>query len=165
MVISWGWRRWCFLALFLLLNTAAASTVTLKEFVPGSYNAILDSRRGEAFVLVFWSLDCPPCRRELAMLGKLAKERAALPLVLVSTDEIHLSNEVASVLEAHSLSAMESWIFSDDFVQRLRFEVDRHWYGELPRSYFFDPAQGRRATSGILDEEELRAWIRQQLND
>lgn len=153
------------MALLLMLSTATASAATLKDFVPGSYQAILDSRRGEAFILLFWSLDCPPCHRELAMLGRLAKVRPGLPLVLVATDEKRLENKVVSVLEENGLAAMESWIFSDDFVQRLRFEVDRRWYGELPRSYFFDPAHRRRAASGILDEEELRAWLSQQVND
>ena len=158
-------RAWRLMALLLMLNTAAASAATLKDFVPGSYQAILDSRRGEAVILLFWSLDCPPCRRELAMLGDLANERSALPLVLVSTDEKRLSKEVASVLEENGLSAMESWVFADDFVQRLRFEVDRHWYGELPRSYFFVAAHRRRAASGVLDEDELRGWLSQQDNN
>jgi len=153
------------MVLLLMLNTATVTAVTLKEFVPGSYQAIIDSRQGEAFILLFWSLDCPPCHRELAMLGQLAKERPGMPLVLVSTDEKRLAEEVVSVLEDNALSAVESWIFSEDFIQRLRFEVDRRWYGELPRSYFFDSRHRRRATSGILDEDELRAWLNQQSND
>jgi len=148
--------------MLLMLSTAVATASTPRDFVPGSYQAILDARQGQAFILLFWSLDCPPCHRELALLGRVVAEKSGLPLVLVATDEKSLRSEVVSLLEEKGLSAVESWIFADDFGQRLRFEVDRHWYGELPRSYFFDTAHHRHAASGILDEGKLRSWLAQQ---
>lgn len=148
--------------LMLMLSTAATAAPVPRDFVPGSYQAILDAHQGQPFVLIFWSLDCPPCYRELATLGKLAAEQADLPLVLVSTDEKHLAQEAASLIEEKGLSAMESWIFADAFAQQLRFEVERNWYGELPRSYFFDAAHHRHGASGVLNESELRSWLTQQ---
>lgn len=155
------WHRVCYFIL-LMLSTAAGAASIPRDFVAGSYQAVLDAHQGEPFVLIFWSLDCPPCYRELGTLGKLVTEQPDSPLVLVSTDEKRLAQEAASLLEEKGLSAVESWIFAEAFAQPLRFEVDRNWYGELPRSYFFDAAHHRHAASGVLDESELRAWLTQQ---
>ena len=32
------------------------------------------------------------------------------------------------------LGSAENWIFSDGFVERLRFEIDPAWQGEIPRT-------------------------------
>jgi len=39
------------------------------------------------------------------------------------------------------LADAESWIFAEDFVQRLRYEVGSAWHGELPTSYLYSPGQ------------------------
>lgn len=150
------------LLLVSLMSSPAQANAMPREFVAGSYQAILDARQGKAFVLLFWSLDCPPCHRELAMLGEMLVTQPELPLVLVSTDEPEMAHEVVALLNAKGLSAVESWLYADAFVQRLRFEVDRNWYGELPRSYLFDAVHNRHATSGVLDEEALRSWLVRQ---
>ncbi len=146
----------------MMISGAGAIAATPRDFVPGSYQAILDTRQGEAFILLFWSLDCPPCHRELATLGTFVSQQAGLPLVLVSTDEKAMAHEAAIVLQGKGLAMVESWIFADDFHQRLRFEVDRNWYGELPRSYLFDTDHQRSAYSGVLDRAVLRTWLEQQ---
>jgi thiol-disulfide isomerase/thioredoxin len=155
--------RWLrLLMLLLLVSGSGAAGGALREFVPGSYQAILDARQGKPLILLFWSLDCPPCHRELSILGSMVAERPELPLVLVSTDGAGMGREVTALLKEKGLSAVESWLYADDFAQRLRFEVDRNWYGELPRSYLFDGAHNRRATSGVFDEGTLRSWLLEQ---
>ena len=50
-------------------------------------------------------------------------------------------------------------MFADSFVERLRFSIDANWYGELPRSYFFDVNNKMRSHSGIVSKELLAGWF------
>jgi len=42
---------------------------------------------------------------------------------------------------------------------KLRFYIDPGWYGELPRSYFYDAAQQRSGHSGALTRAQLQDWL------
>ena len=131
----------------------------LATFMPGSYEEILKHYQGKPFLMVFWSLDCPPCFKELSMLGALIEDYPALKLVLVSTDSPGDRNELLDVISSKGLATADAWVFQSNS-SRLRHEVDRIWYGELPRSYFFDGQQNRRAVSGVLEREVIEEWLR-----
>lgn len=147
------------LAFLLLLGPLSTVSATeLRPFVSGSYPAIVQAHAGTPFLLVFWSLDCPPCHEELSMLGRLHRERP-FDLVVVATDPSHLADKAGEVLEEKGLAGAETWIFAGDFPRRLRHQVDPRWYGELPRSYFFDAEGGRRAVSGRLERTRVQAWL------
>ena len=133
---------------------------SLSTFLPGSYETILKRYQNQSFLMVLWSLDCPPCFRELAMLGKLMKRYPEFNLVLVSTDSPGDRKELLSVIGGKGVASADVWVFSEANSSRLRYEVDRIWYGELPRSYFFDDQQNRRAVSGILDQDTVELWLR-----
>ena len=81
-------------------------------------------------------------------------------LVLVSTDSPGDRKELLSVIGGKGVASADVWVFSEANSSRLRYEVDRIWYGELPRSYFFDDQQNRRAVSGILDQDTVELWLR-----
>lgn len=132
---------------------------TLQPFQSGSYQAIVDARSGRPFVLAFWSIDCPPCYKELKMFGELLRSQP-LDLVLVSTDGPGAATQVAEVLARFGLAQAETWLFAAP-PERLRFEIDRTWYGELPRSYLFAGGQ-REAISGLLEPATLEAWRQRQ---
>jgi thiol-disulfide isomerase/thioredoxin len=151
------------LASLLLLSTqTVARHTSLHPFIQGSYNNVKIELSGKPFLMVLWSIDCPPCHKELNMLGKLTKERPDLNLILISTDDIGLSDDIASTLKKHGLGEIESWAFADPNVARLRYEIDPKWYGTLPRSYFFDSTHQRSATTGSLEKEPVVAWLEQQ---
>lgn len=95
------------------------------------------------------------------MLGKLIESHPALKLVLVSTDSPDDRKELLSVINGKGVANAEAWVFSRASSSRLRYEVDRIWYGELPRSYFFDGQQNRQAVSGVLDQEAVELWLRE----
>lgn len=134
---------------------------TLKPFTAVSMKTIEQSRAGQTFFVVLWALDCPPCRKELEMLGQLRRQHEGLPLVLISTDSVDQSAGVMAVLRKYSLVDADAWIFADSYAERLRHAIDPQWYGELPRSYFYDCNHSRKAVSGILKEEELKNWLRE----
>lgn len=133
-----------------------------KPFVRGSFEQIVSARQGKPFILNFWSLTCGYCAVELEMLKKLIKKYPRLDLVLVSTDTQEEEKAVAATLAKFSLGKAESWIFADSFAERLRFEVDRKWQGELPRTYFFSPGKEVKAISGKLEYHELEQWVTEQ---
>lgn len=150
------------LALLTALQPAALAAQELKPFVRGSRQAITAARTDKPFILAFWSLSCTYCATELVMYGKLLEKYPALDLVLVSTDAPSDSAEIAATLDKFALGRAENWVFADSHTERLRFEIDREWYGELPRSYFFD-AQGEvKAASGELEQAEVERWIARQ---
>ncbi|MDO8343138.1 MAG: hypothetical protein Q7T48_08070, partial [Cellvibrio sp.] len=68
--------------------------------------------------------------------------------------------EIARTLQKYPLKKAESWVFADSFVERLRYEVDMQWYGELPRTYFYDAQGHALALSGKLDYAQIERWIR-----
>ena len=59
------------------------------------------------------------------------------------------------MLEKHHLNDVENWVFADANSQKLRFEIDPSWYGELPRTYFFDSAHNRNGNSGLLAVQDF----------
>ena len=141
----------------------AWSANEIKPFVRGSYQQIVAARQGKPFILDFWSLSCGYCMAELDMLGKLAKKYPRLELVLVSTDTLEEEQQLASeTLAKFSLNKAEAWIFSDSYIERLRFEIDRKWQGELPRTYFFSAKGEANAISGKVEQKEVEKWIKEQ---
>lgn len=147
-------RGLLFLLAFLWFTPLTAAEI--RPFTSGSYGKIVDARGDAPFLLAFWSIDCPPCYAELEMLGKHLAEQP-FDLVLVSTDAPGAEAEVSRVLAKFGLADAENWIFAAAY-ERLRFEVDRTWYGELPRSYLFGP-QGRKTVTGTLEAETLQRWL------
>lgn len=144
------------LAGLLSCGLAAAET---RPFVPGSLEQIASTRAGRAFVLVMWSVDCTSCMRELDNLAAQFKRHPELELVMISTDEAEQSARVDPTLAKHGLSAVESWVFGSGNVRKLRHEIDKDWYGELPRSYFYDTSHQRVPLSGVISDEHIEAWI------
>ena len=151
----------CLLGLLLCLSCACSSAAQIaKHFVRGSYQEIVSARAGKPFIISLWSLDCTYCRDDMVLFGKLLKKYRDLDLVLISTDTPEQMKEIAYTLQKYPLKKAESWVFADSFVERLRYEVDTQWYGELPRTYFYD-AQGHvLALSGKLDYAQLERWVR-----
>ncbi|MGH8608413.1 MAG: TlpA family protein disulfide reductase [Gammaproteobacteria bacterium] len=152
---------WVTLAAVLLLAAAQprAETNTIGRFVSGSLSTILATHEKEAFLMALWSLDCPPCREELALLGEIHRENPWLRLVLISTDDGSQAETAQEVLHESGLDNVESWIFGEPNAQRLRYEIDAAWYGELPRSYFYAANHKRVSVSGALKPQHLEAWL------
>jgi outer membrane protein W len=96
------------------------------------------------------------------MFKKLARKYPRLDLVLVSTDTPEEEKLVSSTLAKFSLGKSEAWVFADSFTERLRFEVDKKWQGELPRTYFFSANGDVAAISGKLEQKDMEQWAKEQ---
>lgn len=153
-----------FVIVYILCFCSTASPVKAESeprlFEPDSLQTIEKLHNGRPFLLVLWSLDCPPCREELDLLSELSKRNREFQLVLVSTDTEESSGQLAAVLESHQLGKAESWVFSEAGAERLRYKIDPDWYGEIPRSYFYDQNHQRTALSGALKKEQIVDWLK-----
>jgi hypothetical protein len=72
---------------------------------------------------------------------------------------------VADTLAAADLAKTESWSFSDRFYERLRFEIDPAWAGELPRTLLIDRDGKSTVLPGVADLDRVRTWLDAQPKD
>jgi len=150
------------LRLIPLASKEAASTAqTPLDFVSGSMAQITAQQQG-AYIVNFWSIDCPPCYKEMKMWRELKQQYPAMKVVLISTDPAEFSDEVMQTLQDLGVTHFESWQFADN-AQRLRFEIDRQWFGELPRTYFRDRHGNTEAVSGLVKRELVTQWLEQNI--
>jgi thiol-disulfide isomerase/thioredoxin len=148
-----------FISLAIMANTAHAESPTLKPFTSGSYQQILTSNAGKPFMLAIWSITCPSCIKDMAVLKAVHKAKPELKIIMLSTDDIAESAEARKILASNQLIDLEQWIYADENTQKLQFEIDPKWYGELPRTYFFDKTHQRDGVSGVLSKEDYEARI------
>ncbi|WP_051149712.1 TlpA family protein disulfide reductase [Methylohalobius crimeensis] len=148
-----------FVVVLLLTGLPPVCANAPRLFSAGSMEEIRDRHRAP-FLLILWSLDCPPCRRELKLLGETLQANPKLDLVLIATDGETRAEEAEQLLARYDLDQTESWIFRTANDMRLRYEIDPGWYGELPRSYFYLPDGKRVGYSGPLKPKQIEAWLR-----
>ena len=81
-----------------LLETAtlARAEITLNNFEAHSYKTIATQYHGDSFLLVLWSVDCPPCIEELPALARFHQENPKANLVMVSTDSKNQQEDIKS---------------------------------------------------------------------
>jgi hypothetical protein len=149
------------LLLVSLLVLQAASAAELKPFNAKSPAAIAQAQAGRPYVLVLWSVTCAPCRHEMTLWGPLQRKYPNVAFVLVSTDPDGDRAMAAEFLRRHDLRGVETWIFDDEFSERVRHAIDPAWRGELPRTYVYDASHRRQGFSGV-DPKALESWLAKQ---
>jgi thiol-disulfide isomerase/thioredoxin len=157
-------RKWLLLALLVLvlppMSIGSAGTDQLRPFGRGSWQDIRKAHAGRPTVVHFWGLTCGPCRIEMPAWGKLLLERRDLELVVINADLVpNEPDAVSTMLAQTGLSAAENWTFNDDFVERLRYEIDPQWRGEIPRTMLISRDGSSTVIEGVADLETVRAWL------
>lgn len=148
----------------LLLN-GWAGAADLRPFGRGEMVRLLAERQGRPFALTLWSIDCPHCKGTLRQLAALAQAQPQLDLVVVNTDNLGEKKTIAAMLDATGLAQRDTWVFGDEAPERLRFEIDRRWGGEMPRTYLFDGDHKVVAFSGPVAAEALQQWLARNPGD
>jgi len=138
---------------------AAETEKSLKAFKPESLEVIRAKYQGKPFILALWSLDCPPCFKELKNLAQWKRNYPELNLVFVATDDYSMKAEVDWQIKAFGLELADHWIFSEHAAVRLRYNIDPLWHGELPRSYLYDSRHKSTAVSGLLKDKTIQQWV------
>lgn len=143
-----------------LLVAAAAGAGELQVFDAKSMQAIEQEHAGSLFIVAVWATDCPPCRRELALLSGFSADHPEVPVVLIATDPPDNAEGVDRVLESFALPGASAWRFGNAGAERLRYTIDPDWRGEMPRSYLYDEDGSRVGISGPISTELLQRWLR-----
>lgn len=123
-----------------------------------SMQQIEQQHAGKPFLVVMWATDCAPCRRELTLLAEFTRVHPQVPVILIASDSFDQAQVAQAILSDYTLGGVESWLFADANVERLRYAVDPDWFGEIPRSYFYDQAGHRVGVSGALTAGMLDDW-------
>lgn len=151
-------RRSLLLASALFCSASFAGE-GLQPFTAETLQQVEAQYEGQPFLLVLWSVHCAPCFAELEMLGDMLAQDPQLPLVLVATDAPDMREHVEDVLADYALDAVTTWHFADAIPEKLRYAIDPQWFGELPRSYYYDAAHARSGHSGTLQRAQLEQWF------
>ena len=148
---------------FAAIPAAQAASETPRPFVSGSLQKIVAERQGKPFILAVWSVTCTHCPEELKALGKLKAAHPALDIVLVAADAPEDGPQAAALAKRYGLARAPQWVFADEAPERLRYEIDRRWHGELPRTYFYDRQHAVEAVSGRVPASQLAQWVRENV--
>ncbi|MGE5547003.1 MAG: TlpA family protein disulfide reductase [Solirubrobacterales bacterium] len=147
-------------ALTLLFLPAVVTAAELKPFGRGSWQELRQQHAGRPLVVHLWSLTCAPCLAELPEWGKVSP--GAFDLVMLTTDSLEQESRIERALARAGLGSVERWAFDDPFVERLRFEIDRSWRGELPRTLLIGADGSVEVLSGAVGTAPVREWLKRQ---
>ncbi|MBI2736379.1 MAG: TlpA family protein disulfide reductase [Rhodospirillales bacterium] len=147
-------------ALFGVVSFSSAEAADPQSFERGSWAKLREAHAGRPTVIHFWGLTCAPCLVELPHWGELQAKRPDLRLVLIAADPVPQDPErVAATLAKARLDKTESWWFTDRFYERLRYEIDPAWAGELPRTVMIDRDGKATVLPGVADLAQVRRWL------
>lgn len=159
-------RRLLVLAVLLgAFCSASAADVSgeLKPFGRGSWLQIVRAHAGRPTIVHFWGVTCGPCKVELPLLGAFMKDHPAVDVVTISADLVpDLPAATRAMLEKSGLGPAENWIFNDAFVERLRFEIDPAWQGDIPRTLLVARDGAITTLEGSADMADIERWSNQQ---
>jgi thiol-disulfide isomerase/thioredoxin len=157
-------KRWFFLMMFSGLLLAPTMTVSapvddLHDFVRGSWKELREAHTGQPLIVHFWGVTCGPCRAEMPEWGQFLKQHPGLRLVTIDADLVpNDAGAVKSMLAQSGLSSAENWMFDDDFVERLRYEIDPRWQGDIPRTLLIGRDGSTTTIDGVADFAKVNSW-------
>jgi thiol-disulfide isomerase/thioredoxin len=159
-------KRHLLAAIFLVvfqLPAARSEAPQLKPFARGSWQQVLNAHAGRPTLVHFWGVTCGPCKVELPLLGAFVKDHPALDMVTISADLApDIPGAAQSMLKKAGLASAENWIFSDGFVERLRFEIDPAWQGDIPRTLLISRDGVITTIEGSAEMADLEKWLKPQ---
>jgi len=138
-------------------SSAMSSSISLQSFNMGSFEQIVTDKNKQDHLVILWSFDCPPCITELEKISELHQQFPDYQLTLINTDAVDEQVRVKKILQQFNLARLDNWGFANSDEEKLRYDIDPRWYGDLPRSYFF-PLKGKiKRLRGALSSDELLA--------
>ncbi len=143
---------------FLLIsNVVFAESIAFNK---EQLTALKKQNMGKQWLMLLWSVDCPPCFKELAILQKLQRQHDDLAVVIINTDASDEVNaERIDIIEKFELNTLTNFHFEDGTDAQSRFYIDPNWYGELPRSYFVESNGKFHGKSGLVNQSLLTKWL------
>ncbi|MGY3452250.1 TlpA family protein disulfide reductase [Bradyrhizobium sp. USDA 4353] len=150
--------------LLALTASGTAAPQPLKPFERGTWRELLRAHAGRPTLIHFWGVTCGPCKIELPQLGKFMADHPEIDVVTVSADLVpNLTSATQAMLDKAGLAAAENFIFGDGFVERLRFEIDPSWQGDIPRTMLVTPDGAIETIEGSAEISDLDRWSAKQV--
>ena len=142
---------------------AIAKADDIRPFVRGSWREIVAAGAGKPAIFHFWGLTCAPCLVELPQWGALRREIPDVRLVMIGADPAPANADgLTAQLKKAGLSDVESWAFADSFAERLRYEINPKWRGEMPYTVLVGRNGSVTAMTGIADLRAVRNWFKSE---
>jgi thiol-disulfide isomerase/thioredoxin len=163
---SVGLRRMRLMSLalaFALLAGGGAFAMDFKPYGRGAFGQLTKAHAGRPLIVHFWSVTCPPCLVELPQWAKIAAEKKGFDIVFVNTDSDEDRARAQARLEKVGLSSADHYGFADDFVEKLYFEADSAWRGELPFTALVAPDGGVLTVTGAVDDPIIVEWLQKRV--
>lgn len=145
-------------SLFLTANTYAAE-VNIKSFQKGSYQSMLTEYQGQPLVLILWSVTCSACLDEMELIHNIHQQQPKLNMLMLSVDGPEFHQEMTQIIKQAKLTDIDHWSFAEDNSPALRYAIDSQWYGELPRTYFFNAQHDKTGISGVLSPKKYKEIV------
>jgi len=153
-------KRVSFAVLTWLLFCTSSSYAESIVFNKEQLAIVKTQNMGKQWLMLLWSVDCPPCFKELAIIQKLQNQHDDLAVVIINTDaNDEINAERVEIIERFELSKFANFHFLDGKGDQSRFLIDSNWFGELPRSYFVQSNGKFHGKSGLVKESILTQWL------
>ena len=133
------------------------------DFMPFDMNTrqVIEKRYiDQPLIISFWSIDCPYCIDDLKKLGKALSKNTNVKLITVCVDGKESAKKAERILSQANLPKHEQYQYAEVDEDRLRYNIDPVWYGELPRTYFYDAAHQVTPLSGKISNSFLDKWFK-----
>lgn len=129
-------------------------------FSQTTFKHIKQQYQGQKWLLILWSVECPPCFKELELIKKLHKKNSDLAVVLINTDDNQeFSSARVEIISHYQLNQLSNYYFVEGQASQNRYMIDPTWYGELPRSYFIDAQGIFHGKSGLVEVQLIEKWL------
>jgi hypothetical protein len=133
------------------------------DFMPFDMNTrqVIEKRYiDQPLIISFWSIDCPYCINDLKKLGRALSKNTNVKLITVCVDGKESAKKAERILSQANLPKHEQYQYAEVDEDRLRYNIDPSWYGELPRTYFYDAAHQVTPLSGKISNSFLDKWFK-----
>ncbi len=145
--------------LFLLFFPNFSFAYEFMPFEINTRNVIEKKYLNQPLIISFWSIDCPYCIDDLKKLGKALSKNKNVKLITVCVDGKESAKKAERILNLAHLPEHERYQYAEVDEDKLRYSIDPTWYGELPRTYFYDAAHQVTPLSGKIPNSFLDAWL------
>ena len=145
--------------LFLLFFSNFSFSYEFMPFEINTRNVIEKKYLNQPLIISFWSIDCPYCIDDLKKLGKALSKNKNVKLITVCVDGKESAKKAERILNLAHLPEHERYQYAEVDEDKLRYSIDPTWYGELPRTYFYDTAHQVTPLSGKISNSFLDAWL------
>lgn len=146
----------------LILLCSCSQQQPVHDFVKGSFASLQQRYHDRPHLIVFWSQDCVYCLKELTLFAKALSATQQVKLITVATDPFLAKSVIRKLHHENHLDNAEPWVFANKVPERLYFDVDKNWRGELPLVILVDKHNKVSKHLGAMTETELLTWVKQQ---